>query len=80
MSGGLFREAISGQSYSVAHAATLTNTQTTQFITLIGISGWLLASLVRTPLPGAGPALLAPSLGALIMLAIALPLRRHILR
>ena len=58
----------------------LTNAQAPFFITLIGISGWLLASLVRTPLPGAGPALLVPSLGALIMLALALPLRRHILR
>jgi hypothetical protein len=71
---------ISGHNGSTLRAATLTSNPTTRFITLIGISGWLLASLVRTPLPGAGPALLVPSLGALIVLALASPLRRHILR
>jgi len=80
MSGVPVREAVSGRNGSAASAAILTSNQTTPFITLIGISGWLLASLVRTPLPGAGPALLVPSLGALIVLALALPLRRHILR
>jgi hypothetical protein len=80
MSGVPFHEAVSGQNGSMARAAVLISNQTTPFITLIGISGWLLASLVRTPLPGAGPALLVPSLGALIVLALALPLRRHILR
>ncbi len=54
--------------------------QTQPLVGLIGISGWLLASLVLTPLPGAGPALLVPSLSALIMLAAAFGLRRHILR
>ena len=80
MSGVPVREAVSGQNGSAVSVAKLTSNQTTPFITLIGISGWLLASLVRTPLPGAGPALLVPSLGALIVLALALPLRRHILR
>ena len=80
MSGIPRQEAVFGQNGSSLSAAILTTNQTTPFIILIGISGWLLASLVRTPLPGAGPALLVPSLGALIVLALALPLRRHILR
>ena len=80
MSGIPRQEAVSGQNGSSVSAAILTTNQTTPFIILIGISGWLLASLVRTPLPGAGPALLAPSLGALIVAVIALRLRRHILR
>ena len=80
MSGILRHEAVSGQNGSSVSAAILTTNQTTPFIILIGISGWLLASLVRTPLPGAGPALLAPSLGALIVAVLAVGLRRHILR
>ena len=80
MSGYSLRELNSGQNGSAVGVATLTGNQTTRFVALIGISGWLLASLVRTPLPGAGPALLVPSLGALIVLALASPLRRHILR
>ena len=80
MSGAHLREGSSGQNGSAARAAILTNDQTPRFITLIGISGWLLASLVRTPLPGAGPALLVPSLGALIVSVLAVRLRRHILR
>ena len=73
-------EAVSGQNGSVARAAVLSSNPTTPLITLIGISGWLLASLVRTPLPGAGPALLVPLLGALIVSVLAVRLRRHILR
>ena len=80
MSGVPSRETIPGQRGSAVSAAMSTSNQTTQFIILVGISGWLLASLVRTPLPGAGPALLAPSLGALIVLVLAVRLRRHILR
>jgi hypothetical protein len=80
MSGYRLREIGYGQNGSTASATTLTSNQTARLVSLIGISGWLLASLVRTPLPGAGPALLVPSLGALIVLALASPLRRHILR
>jgi len=80
MSGYPLREVISGQNGSIASAATLTNNQTARLVSFIGISGWLLASLVRTPLPGAGPALLVPSLGALIVSVLALRLRPHILR
>jgi len=80
MSGYLVREVNSGKKGSTARAATLVNSQTTRFIALFGISGWLLASLVRTPLPGAGPALLVPSLGALILSVLAVRLSRHILR
>ena len=80
MSGIPLYEAVPGQNGSAASAAILISNQTTPFITLIGISGWLLASLVRTPLPGAGPALLVPSLSALILSFLALKLSRHILR
>jgi hypothetical protein len=80
MSGARLREAVSGQSSGMARAATFTNNQTPLFITIVGISGWLLASLIRTPLPGAGPALLVPPLGALIMSVLAARLSRHILR
>ena len=80
MSGVSEREGLTGQNGSTALAAALTDNQTARFITLIGISGWLLASLVRTPLPGAGPALLVPPLGALIVSVLAIGLRRHILR
>ena len=80
MSGYSSREMISGPNGNTASAATLISSQTTRFIALFGISGWLLASLVRTPLPGAGPALLVPSLGALILSVLAVRLRRHILR
>ena len=76
MSGQLSATTVGGKT----KVLPLTNTQAPFFITLIGISGWLLASLVRTPLPGAGPALLMPSLGALIMWAAVSKLRRHILR
>ena len=80
MSGYPLREAVSGQNGSTTSAAILTSNQTARLVTLVGISGWLLASLVRTPLPGAGPALLVPSLGALIVSVLALRLRPHILR
>ena len=80
MSGVRVRETFSGQNGSAAVAAMLMHNQTKTFITLVGISGWLLASLVRTPLPGAGPALLVPPLGALIVSVLAVRLRRHILR
>ena len=80
MSGYVLREVNSGLNGSTARAATLISSQTTRFIALLGISGWLLASLVRTPLPGAGPALLVPSLCALMLSALAVRLRRHILR
>ena len=80
MSGVRVRETTSGRNGSAASIAIVMHNQTKTFITIVGISGWLLASLVRTPLPGAGPALLAPSLGALIVAVLAVGLRRHILR
>jgi hypothetical protein len=80
MSGVVVRVLIRGHKGCAANPMPLTVIQTASLPGLIGISGWLLASLVLTPLPGAGPALLAPTLGALIMCAAAVRLRHHILR
>ncbi len=80
MSGVLFEETVTGHTGGVARPLPVAVIQTQPLVTLIGILGWLLAGLVLTPLPGAGPALLVSSLGALIVLVAAPPFRRHILR
>ena len=80
MSGLFGKKNVTGEAGCTISQMPVTETQTIQIAAFLGISGWLLASLVRTPLPGADSALLASSLGALIMWAFALRLRRHILR
>jgi hypothetical protein len=80
MSGVLSRETLNGHKGFAASPMPLIAIQTSPLALLLGISSWLLAGLVLTPLPGAGPALLAPSLGALIMMVFATRRRQHILR
>jgi hypothetical protein len=80
MSGLVSSRADHGRNGLTAMVIPQTFNQATALSLLFGISGWLLASLLFTPLPGAGPALLAPSLGALIMGTAAVRMRRHILR